>query len=66
MKKCMHAIKDFSLGLGCSTVLYPEAAAIQAASILGLHDHVVWSRLRVKILNNYKKILLDDSSFQLE
>ncbi|KAF2365886.1 SAICAR synthetase/ADE2 N-terminal [Trinorchestia longiramus] len=33
-------------GLGCSTVIYPETAALHAASIFGLTDHRVWSRLR--------------------
>ncbi|XP_044262163.1 multifunctional protein ADE2 isoform X3 [Tribolium madens] len=40
-------------GLGCSTVLYPEAAALNAANIIGLSNYVVWSRLRVKQLENY-------------
>jgi len=35
-------------GLGCSTVLYPEAAALQAAQTLALYDYMIWSRLRVK------------------
>lgn len=33
-------------GLGCSTVIYPETAALHAASIFALTDHRVWSRLR--------------------
>jgi len=33
-------------GLGCATVVYPEAAALHAASIAALQDHRVWSRLR--------------------
>ncbi|KAG8259563.1 hypothetical protein J6590_011858 [Homalodisca vitripennis] len=40
-------------GLGCSTVLYPEAAALAAAQIFAMHDHILWSKLRVKALNNY-------------
>ncbi|KAH8293333.1 hypothetical protein KR018_005465, partial [Drosophila ironensis] len=40
-------------GLGCATVLYPEAAALHAASILGLANFMVWSKLRVKALNNF-------------
>lgn len=39
-------------GLGCGTVLYPEAAALNAAQILGLSNYMIWSRLRVKKLNN--------------
>ncbi|EDX17760.1 multifunctional protein ADE2 [Drosophila simulans] len=40
-------------GLGCATVLYPEAAALHAATILGLGNFMVWSKLRVKALNNF-------------
>lgn len=39
-------------GLGCPTVLYPEAAALHAAQILGLTNYLIWSKLRVKKLNN--------------
>lgn len=40
-------------GLGCSTVVYPESAALAAAQIHALNDHLVWSRLRVKKLTNF-------------
>jgi len=33
-------------GLGCSTVLGGEGAALAAAKILSLHDHLVWAKLR--------------------
>lgn len=39
-------------GLGCATVIYPEAAALNAAQILGLSNFMIWSRLRVKMINN--------------
>lgn len=39
-------------GLGCSTVIYPEAAALNAASILGLQNFLIWSKLRVKQVTN--------------
>ncbi|XP_016958634.1 bifunctional phosphoribosylaminoimidazole carboxylase/phosphoribosylaminoimidazole succinocarboxamide synthetase [Drosophila biarmipes] len=39
-------------GLGGATVLHPEAAALHAASILGLNNFMVWSKLRVNRLNN--------------
>ncbi|XP_059612192.1 bifunctional phosphoribosylaminoimidazole carboxylase/phosphoribosylaminoimidazole succinocarboxamide synthetase [Phlebotomus argentipes] len=39
-------------GLGCSTVIYPEAAALHAAQILGLGNFLVWCKLRVKQLKN--------------
>lgn len=40
-------------GLGCGLVMSPEAAALNAAQILGLNDHVIWSRLRVKQYNTW-------------
>lgn len=39
-------------GLGCATVRYPEAAALQAAQILALGNFNIWAKLRVKQLNN--------------
>lgn len=39
-------------GLGCGTVLYPEAAALNAAQILGIGNYIIWSKLRVKHLQN--------------
>ena len=46
---CLNVTKTemYHLGLGCSTVIHPEAAAICAAQILALNDDVVWARLRV-------------------
>ncbi|KAG8453769.1 hypothetical protein GDO86_000408 [Hymenochirus boettgeri] len=40
-------------GLGCSTVLSPEAAAQFAAQIFGLNNHLVWSKLRSCTLNTW-------------
>lgn len=39
-------------GLGCATVLYPEAAALNAAQILGIGNVGIWAKLKVKQLNN--------------
>lgn len=39
-------------GLGCTTVVYPEAAALAAAQIHALKDHFIWSKLRARALNN--------------
>ncbi|XP_055615801.1 bifunctional phosphoribosylaminoimidazole carboxylase/phosphoribosylaminoimidazole succinocarboxamide synthetase [Toxorhynchites rutilus septentrionalis] len=47
-------------GLGCATVLYPEAAALNAAQILGLDNILVWARLRVKQLDNFVVLMLAD------
>lgn len=40
-------------GLGCSTVLSPEGAALQASQILALSNHVVWSKLKTAQLNTW-------------
>ncbi|GLH05479.1 uncharacterized protein GBIM_11072 [Gryllus bimaculatus] len=47
-------------GLGCTTVVYPESAALAAAQIHALHDYLVWSRLRVKQLNNFVTLKVAD------
>ncbi|GFS13171.1 multifunctional protein ADE2 [Elysia marginata] len=47
-------------GLGCGTVTQPEAAALAAAQILGLSDHVVWAKLKVKQLNTWISLVEAD------
>ncbi|KAK3741655.1 hypothetical protein RRG08_011038 [Elysia crispata] len=47
-------------GLGCPTVTQPEAAALAAAQILGLTDHVVWAKLKVKQLNTWISLVEAD------
>ncbi|XP_066941679.1 bifunctional phosphoribosylaminoimidazole carboxylase/phosphoribosylaminoimidazole succinocarboxamide synthetase [Macrobrachium rosenbergii] len=47
-------------GMGCGTVLYPEAAAQSAASILALSDHVIWSKIRAKQLNLWISLKMAD------
>lgn len=47
-------------GLGCGTVMYPESAALNAAQIVGLSNYIVWSKLRVKQLNNYVTLKVAD------
>jgi len=51
---------DVPSGLGCTTVIYPEAAGLAAAQILGLHDHVIWARLRVRALNTFLSLKAAD------
>lgn len=53
-------------GLGCSTVLYPEAAALNAAQILALNDHVIWSRIRAQQLRNWVGLLQQDQELQAD
>ena len=40
-------------GLGCATVLSPDAASLSAAQILALSDHVIWARLRARYLKTW-------------
>ncbi|XP_060577738.1 multifunctional protein ADE2-like [Ruditapes philippinarum] len=39
--------------LGCTTVTSPDAAALAAVQILGLGDHIIWSKLRANQLNTW-------------
>lgn len=52
-------------GLGCGTVMYPEAAALNAAQILGLSNYIIWANLRVKQLNNYVSLRLADKKMNI-
>ncbi|XP_028300633.1 bifunctional phosphoribosylaminoimidazole carboxylase/phosphoribosylaminoimidazole succinocarboxamide synthetase isoform X1 [Gouania willdenowi] len=51
-------------GLGCSTILSPEAAAQFAAQIFGLTNHVVWCKLRASMLNTWVSLKLADQKLQ--
>nr|XP_033800439.1 uncharacterized protein LOC117360582 isoform X2 [Geotrypetes seraphini] len=51
-------------GLGCSTVLSPEAAAQFAAQIFGLSNHLVWSKLRSSTLNTWISLKQADKKLQ--
>uniref|UniRef100_A0A6M2DE90 Putative phosphoribosylamidoimidazole-succinocarboxamide synthase n=1 Tax=Xenopsylla cheopis TaxID=163159 RepID=A0A6M2DE90_XENCH len=51
-------------GLGCATVIYPEAAALHAVTIIGMDNYLVWSRLRVKQLYNYVSLKLADKALR--
>ncbi|XP_064482199.1 multifunctional protein ADE2-like isoform X2 [Ornithodoros turicata] len=53
-------------GLGCTTVLFPEAAALAAAQILALSDHVIWGRLRANQHNNWVALKLADKKVKAE
>ncbi|XP_011881844.1 PREDICTED: multifunctional protein ADE2 [Vollenhovia emeryi] len=44
---------DVPSGLGCTTVVHPEAAALAAAQIHAMQNHLVWARLRARQLSNY-------------
>lgn len=51
-------------GLGCSTILSPEAAAQFAAQVFGLTDHRVWCKLRASMLNTWVALKLADKKLQ--
>ncbi|KAL6447136.1 hypothetical protein ACFW04_001455 [Cataglyphis niger] len=55
---------DVPSGLGCTTVVYPEAAALAAAQIHAMHNHLVWSRLRAKQLANFLSLKRSDSKLR--
>ncbi|XP_063058128.1 multifunctional protein ADE2 [Engraulis encrasicolus] len=51
-------------GLGCSTVLSPDAAAQFAAQIFGLTNHLVWCKLRASMLNTWISLKQADKKLQ--
>ncbi|XP_065226903.1 bifunctional phosphoribosylaminoimidazole carboxylase/phosphoribosylaminoimidazole succinocarboxamide synthetase isoform X2 [Planococcus citri] len=53
-------------GIGCTTVIYPEAAAISAAHVFSLNDTSVWSKLKAKQLNNFITLKNDDKQLNLK
>ncbi|EFN66184.1 Multifunctional protein ADE2 [Camponotus floridanus] len=55
---------DVPSGLGCTTVIYPEAAAFAAAQIHAMHNHLVWAHLRVKQLDNFLSLKRGDSKLR--
>ncbi|XKL67463.1 hypothetical protein PGB90_002954 [Kerria lacca] len=46
--------------IGCTTVIYPEAAVISAAQIFAMNDYKIWAKLKAKQLNDYINILEAD------
>ncbi|XP_061635592.1 multifunctional protein ADE2 isoform X3 [Phyllopteryx taeniolatus] len=51
-------------GLGCATVLSPDAAAQFAAQIFGLNNHLVWCKLRASMLNTWVALKVADKKLQ--
>ncbi|CAG9856586.1 unnamed protein product [Phyllotreta striolata] len=41
-------------GLGCTTVIYPESAALAAAQSIAMHNYIVWSKLRLRRLGFFE------------
>jgi phosphoribosylaminoimidazole carboxylase/phosphoribosylaminoimidazole-succinocarboxamide synthase len=50
-------------GLGCTTVLSPEGAAMNAAQIFALADHVIWAKVRAARLNIWIQLRKCDMKF---
>ncbi|XP_061539090.1 LOW QUALITY PROTEIN: multifunctional protein ADE2 [Phycodurus eques] len=51
-------------GLGCATILSPDAAAQFAAQIFGLNNHLVWCKLRASMLNTWVALKVADKKLQ--
>ncbi|XP_061833399.2 bifunctional phosphoribosylaminoimidazole carboxylase/phosphoribosylaminoimidazole succinocarboxamide synthetase [Nerophis lumbriciformis] len=51
-------------GLGCPTILSPEAAAQFAAQVFGLTNHLVWCKLRASMLNTWVALKVADKKLQ--
>ncbi|XP_076357247.1 PAICS bifunctional enzyme isoform X3 [Tachypleus tridentatus] len=51
-------------GLGCSTVMNTEAAALCAAQILALSDHVIWAQLKSHQLSMWSGLKLADKKLR--
>jgi len=49
-------------GLGCTTVTDPDGAALAAAQIAAMSDHVVWCKLRGQRLSNAVKLMQADKA----
>lgn len=46
-------------------MIYPEAAALSAAQIIGQQDYLVWSRLRVAQLEHIHTLKKADTEAQI-
>ncbi|KHJ81704.1 hypothetical protein OESDEN_16354 [Oesophagostomum dentatum] len=51
-------------GIGCSTVLGAEEAALAAAKILSSHDYMIFGKILCQQLNNFNKILVAERSLR--
>lgn len=51
-------------GLGCTTALNPDGAALATAQILGLSDHVVWGIVKGKQLNTAVGLAVADKKLR--
>lgn len=47
-------------GLGCTTIIDAQGAALAAAQTLGMNDHNIWCKLRGSRLNQTIKLMHDD------
>ncbi|XP_028140969.1 bifunctional phosphoribosylaminoimidazole carboxylase/phosphoribosylaminoimidazole succinocarboxamide synthetase [Diabrotica virgifera virgifera] len=51
-------------GLGCSTVIYPETAALCAATNIAMTNYIVWSRLRLRRLGYFESLPKADKAMR--
>ena len=52
------------IGIGCSTILSPEGSAQFAAQIFGLNNHLIWAKLRARILNTWISLKQTDKKIR--
>ena len=52
-------------GLGCATVIRPEAAVLCAAQILALNDPILWAKLRARRCNVAVSLLQADAAIHV-
>ncbi|OWA49996.1 Multifunctional protein ADE2 [Hypsibius exemplaris] len=51
-------------GLGCTTVLSPDAAALAVANIIGLSDYRVWAQVKARLYNQKVTIVRANEKIQ--
>jgi len=61
---CVYVCLSVSVGLGCATVMSAETAAMHAAQVFALNDHIVWSKLRASRLNLWVGLKFADRKMQ--
>ncbi|KAI8042568.1 hypothetical protein M5D96_003881 [Drosophila gunungcola] len=61
---CLSDCLNLPSGIGFATVPNPEAAALHAASILGLDNFMVWSKLQASRLDNFITLIKADKEMR--
>lgn len=61
---CFNQLIVCVKGLGCVTIMSAEGAAMHAAQLFALTDHIVWSKLRAARLNLWVGLRFADRKMQ--